>query len=134
MFPVAPAVSVSFNMPRSSPTSTISEQRSFSPSNDLATYRDLLLFEERLKTNAANLRRRKSRYQCNEKSYLYDFYSPSSSIQYSLHNFHSSLSYYFPMCFCIPRFSSCPSTLCSNDPSQDMSLLYPILTSRQHFS
>ncbi|EGO00979.1 hypothetical protein SERLA73DRAFT_178992 [Serpula lacrymans var. lacrymans S7.3] len=36
---------------------------SFHPPNDPATYRDLLLFEERLKTNAANLQRRKSRYQ-----------------------------------------------------------------------
>jgi len=36
---------------------------SFGPPNDSATYRDLLLFEERLKTNAANLQRRKSRYQ-----------------------------------------------------------------------
>ncbi|KII91549.1 hypothetical protein PLICRDRAFT_38318 [Plicaturopsis crispa FD-325 SS-3] len=35
----------------------------FSPPNDAATYRDLLLFEERLKTNAASLQRRKSRYQ-----------------------------------------------------------------------
>ncbi|KAH7882871.1 hypothetical protein F5I97DRAFT_1938805 [Phlebopus sp. FC_14] len=38
-------------------------QTSFHPSNDPATYRDLLLFEERLKTNAATLQRRKSRYQ-----------------------------------------------------------------------
>ncbi|KAG0696187.1 hypothetical protein DFH29DRAFT_1083022 [Suillus ampliporus] len=36
---------------------------SFHPSSDTATYRDLLLFEERLKTNAAQLQRRKSRYQ-----------------------------------------------------------------------
>ncbi|KIK29533.1 hypothetical protein PISMIDRAFT_89181 [Pisolithus microcarpus 441] len=36
---------------------------SFHPPNDPATYRDLLLFEERLKTNAASLQRRKSRYQ-----------------------------------------------------------------------
>lgn len=36
---------------------------SFHPPNDPATYRDLLLFEERLKTNAATLQRRKSRYQ-----------------------------------------------------------------------
>ncbi|KIJ62077.1 hypothetical protein HYDPIDRAFT_114914 [Hydnomerulius pinastri MD-312] len=36
---------------------------SFHPSNDPATYRDLLLFEERLKSNAAILQRRKSRYQ-----------------------------------------------------------------------
>ncbi|KAH7915900.1 hypothetical protein BJ138DRAFT_996917 [Hygrophoropsis aurantiaca] len=36
---------------------------SFHPSNDPATYRDLLFFEERLKTNATNLQRRKSRYQ-----------------------------------------------------------------------
>ncbi|KAI0633941.1 hypothetical protein C8Q77DRAFT_1217309 [Trametes polyzona] len=36
---------------------------SFYPPNDAATYRDLLLFEERLKTNAASLHRRKRRYQ-----------------------------------------------------------------------
>ncbi|KAI0759281.1 hypothetical protein BD413DRAFT_598302 [Trametes elegans] len=36
---------------------------SFYPPNDAATYRDLLLFEERLKTNAASLNRRKHRYQ-----------------------------------------------------------------------
>jgi Spo7-like protein len=36
---------------------------SFFPPNDHATYRDLLLFEERLKTNALILNRRKSRYQ-----------------------------------------------------------------------
>ncbi|KAI0001556.1 hypothetical protein BJV77DRAFT_958231, partial [Russula vinacea] len=36
---------------------------SFFPPNDPATYRDLLLFEERLKTNALILNRRKSRYQ-----------------------------------------------------------------------
>ncbi|PCH37602.1 hypothetical protein WOLCODRAFT_110180 [Wolfiporia cocos MD-104 SS10] len=35
----------------------------FSPAYDAATYRDLLLFEERLKTNAASLTRRKRRYQ-----------------------------------------------------------------------
>jgi hypothetical protein len=33
------------------------------PPSDAATYRDLLLFEERLKTNAARLRRRKRKYQ-----------------------------------------------------------------------
>jgi hypothetical protein len=36
---------------------------SFSPPNDTATFKDLLLFEERLKINAASLQRRKSRYQ-----------------------------------------------------------------------
>ncbi|KZP16735.1 hypothetical protein FIBSPDRAFT_673624, partial [Athelia psychrophila] len=36
---------------------------SYHPPNDAATHRDLLLFEERLKTNAASLRRRKARYQ-----------------------------------------------------------------------
>ncbi|KAH9848010.1 hypothetical protein C2E23DRAFT_878857 [Lenzites betulinus] len=36
---------------------------SFYPSNDAATHRDLLLFEERLKTTAASLNRRKRRYQ-----------------------------------------------------------------------
>ncbi|GBE88779.1 hypothetical protein SCP_1401840 [Sparassis crispa] len=38
-------------------------QGSFYPTNDAATYRDLLFFEERLKTNAASLNRRKRRYQ-----------------------------------------------------------------------
>ncbi|PIL29381.1 hypothetical protein GSI_09433 [Ganoderma sinense ZZ0214-1] len=36
---------------------------SFYPPSDAATFRDLLLFEERLKTNAASLNRRKRRYQ-----------------------------------------------------------------------
>lgn len=45
--------------PRQSPSS----KGSFAPPNDNTTYRDLLLFEERLKTNALNLQRRKSRYQ-----------------------------------------------------------------------
>jgi hypothetical protein len=40
-----------------------SSKGSFSPPNDNATYKDLLLFEERLKINAASLQRRKSRYQ-----------------------------------------------------------------------
>jgi hypothetical protein len=37
---------------------------SFGLPNDSATYRNLFLFEEHLKTNAANLQRRKSRYPC----------------------------------------------------------------------
>lgn len=37
---------------------------SFFPPSDAATYRDLLLFEERLKTNAIGLQRRKGKYQC----------------------------------------------------------------------
>ncbi|KAF8128964.1 hypothetical protein EV363DRAFT_1400215 [Boletus edulis] len=37
---------------------------SFHPTNDPATYRDLLLFEERLKTNAASLQRRKQCSYC----------------------------------------------------------------------
>lgn len=45
------------------PRSTPPPKGSFCPPNDNATYRDLLLFEERLKTNAASLQRRKSRYQ-----------------------------------------------------------------------
>ncbi|PPQ86177.1 hypothetical protein CVT25_006920 [Psilocybe cyanescens] len=45
------------------PRSNFASKGSFGPPNDSATYRDLLLFEERLKTNAANLQRRKSRYQ-----------------------------------------------------------------------
>lgn len=36
----------------------------FQPPSDSTTYRDLLMFEERLKTNAMTLNRRKSRYQC----------------------------------------------------------------------
>lgn len=38
-------------------------RQSFAPPADAATFRDLLLFEERLKTNALILNRRKSRYQ-----------------------------------------------------------------------
>jgi hypothetical protein len=49
-------------MPKKSPQSLTGS--SFFPPNDQATYRDLLLFEERLKTNALALNRRKSRYQC----------------------------------------------------------------------
>ncbi|KDR74831.1 hypothetical protein GALMADRAFT_211755 [Galerina marginata CBS 339.88] len=45
------------------PRPNMASKGSFGPLNDSATYRDLLLFEERLKTNAANLQRRKSRYQ-----------------------------------------------------------------------
>ncbi|KAF8513728.1 hypothetical protein BU17DRAFT_68672 [Hysterangium stoloniferum] len=47
-------------MPRSTPPP---QRGIFHPPNEAATHRDLLLFEERLKTNAANLKRRKSRYQ-----------------------------------------------------------------------
>ncbi|KZS96779.1 hypothetical protein SISNIDRAFT_482573 [Sistotremastrum niveocremeum HHB9708] len=39
------------------------QRTAFYPPNDSATYKDLLLFEERLKTNAAVLKSRKSRYQ-----------------------------------------------------------------------
>ncbi|CAL1709428.1 unnamed protein product [Somion occarium] len=46
--------------PRPSPVPT---KGAFNPPNDASTYRDLLLFEERLKTNAASLNRRKHRYQ-----------------------------------------------------------------------
>ncbi|KAJ6624730.1 hypothetical protein B0H10DRAFT_717105 [Mycena sp. CBHHK59/15] len=45
------------------PRSTPSPKGSVYSQNDVATYRDLLLFEERLKTTAASLQRRKSRYQ-----------------------------------------------------------------------
>ncbi|KAK7042201.1 sporulation-specific protein spo7 [Favolaschia claudopus] len=45
------------------PRSTPSPKGSVYPQNDVATYRDLLLFEERLKTTAASLQARKSRYQ-----------------------------------------------------------------------
>ncbi|KAG8933335.1 hypothetical protein FRC01_009821 [Tulasnella sp. 417] len=47
--------------PRTSRSST--PKLSYTPVNDAATHRDLLLFEERLKTNAAMLKRRKTRYQ-----------------------------------------------------------------------
>lgn len=47
--------------PRTSRSST--PKLSYTPANDAATHRDLLLFEERLKTNAAMLKRRKTRYQ-----------------------------------------------------------------------
>lgn len=41
----------------------------FFPQGDTATYKDLLLFEERLKMNASMLRRRKGRYEgeCGER-------------------------------------------------------------------
>ncbi|KAF7319267.1 hypothetical protein HMN09_00264200 [Mycena chlorophos] len=44
--------------PRSSPS-----PKNIYPQNDVATYRDLLLFEERLKSTAASLQQRKARYQ-----------------------------------------------------------------------
>ncbi|KAF8880785.1 hypothetical protein BD779DRAFT_1547916 [Infundibulicybe gibba] len=47
--------------PRASPSAA--PAASFCPPNDTSTYRDLLLFEERLKTNAASLQKRKVRYQ-----------------------------------------------------------------------
>ncbi|KIY49685.1 hypothetical protein FISHEDRAFT_40700 [Fistulina hepatica ATCC 64428] len=47
-----------------SPTSKGSNNNhTFALQNDAATYRDLLLFEERLKSNAANLQQRKAKYQ-----------------------------------------------------------------------
>ncbi|KAF8992755.1 hypothetical protein BDQ17DRAFT_1286925, partial [Cyathus striatus] len=49
-------------MPPRTPPPSKSLNLSFPPS-DAATYRDLLMFEERLKTTAANLQRRKSKYQ-----------------------------------------------------------------------
>ncbi|KAJ3904579.1 Spo7-like protein-domain-containing protein [Lentinula edodes] len=54
------------------PSSSISSSNSVSPTtltpflfppNDSTTYRDLILFEERLKSNAASLQKRKQRYQ-----------------------------------------------------------------------
>ncbi|GLB40034.1 putative spo7-like protein [Lyophyllum shimeji] len=45
------------------PRSTPPPKGSSFPPNDVSTYRDLLLFEERLKSNAASLQRRKARYQ-----------------------------------------------------------------------
>ncbi|OJT02088.1 hypothetical protein TRAPUB_7445 [Trametes pubescens] len=44
--------------PRPAPPASAS---SFHPPHDAATYRDLLLFEERLKSNAASLSRHKRR-------------------------------------------------------------------------
>ncbi|KAE9406569.1 hypothetical protein BT96DRAFT_963460 [Gymnopus androsaceus JB14] len=43
--------------------STPPPKATFFPPNDSATYRDLLLFEERLKSTALSLQKRKSRYQ-----------------------------------------------------------------------
>ncbi|KAF9648205.1 hypothetical protein BDM02DRAFT_3115661 [Thelephora ganbajun] len=48
--------------PRSTPPTMI-PKGSFHPPHDPATYRDLLMFEERLKSNASLLKRRKRRYQ-----------------------------------------------------------------------
>ncbi|KAF7291464.1 hypothetical protein MKEN_01489800 [Mycena kentingensis (nom. inval.)] len=45
--------------PRSTPSPKLNQY----PQNDVATYRDLLLFEERLKSTAASLQRQKARYQ-----------------------------------------------------------------------
>ncbi|KAK7449294.1 hypothetical protein VKT23_013437 [Stygiomarasmius scandens] len=45
------------------PRFTPPPKSSFFPPYDAATYRDLLLFEERLKSNAASLQKRKKRYQ-----------------------------------------------------------------------
>ncbi|KAF7330087.1 hypothetical protein MKEN_00273100 [Mycena kentingensis (nom. inval.)] len=50
-------------MPPRPPRSTPSPKLNQYPQNDVATYRDLLLFEERLKSTAASLQRRKARYQ-----------------------------------------------------------------------
>ena len=47
--------------PRSS--SSKSSGRGFQPAHDSPTYRDRLLFENRLKTNVSSLNRRKHRYQ-----------------------------------------------------------------------
>jgi hypothetical protein len=44
--------------------SLLPKNGAYHPPNDVNTYRDLLLFEERLKTNAASLNRRKRRYEC----------------------------------------------------------------------
>ncbi|KIP03277.1 hypothetical protein PHLGIDRAFT_94988, partial [Phlebiopsis gigantea 11061_1 CR5-6] len=46
--------------PRLSPAPRVG---AFYPTSDPQTYRDLLLFEERLKSNASSLNRRKRRYQ-----------------------------------------------------------------------
>lgn len=59
------------------------QKGSFSPAGESATYKDLLFFEERLKANAANLKRRKSRYQRESYSNLFE----SSEIE--LHYSHS---------------------------------------------
>jgi hypothetical protein len=64
--PVSPDVraSVSKAMPPRSTPPTMIPKGSFHPPHDTATYRDLLMFEERLKSNASSLKRRKRRYQC----------------------------------------------------------------------
>nr|AOR51705.1 sporulation-specific protein spo7 [Phaffia rhodozyma] len=48
---------------RTSFTSTVNSRNGFAPSADVASYKDLLLFEERLKQNAALLRSRKRKYE-----------------------------------------------------------------------
>ncbi|WVW81029.1 hypothetical protein I302_103020 [Kwoniella bestiolae CBS 10118] len=52
----------------------------YHPPADTATYRDLLLFEERLKSNAEMLRRRRKRYQV----FLYTFVGAFALIIYKL--------------------------------------------------
>lgn len=47
----------------SSPTDTAQKRAGFAPAPDSQTFRDLLIFEERLKQNAARLLRRKKKYQ-----------------------------------------------------------------------
>jgi hypothetical protein len=79
---------------------------SFFPPNDQATYRDLLLFEERLKTNALILNRRKSRYQCMshlllaKSSYTYNFacsLSRSVDIRHHLPALRGPAGYIIPL-------------------------------------
>jgi len=66
--------------PRSTPPLS---KGSYHPPNDAATYRDLLLFEERLKTNAASLQGRKARYQCAYHTHTYNMAHNTSHIKYS---------------------------------------------------
>lgn len=81
-------LSTCFMPPRSSP---IPPKGSFYPSYDASTYRDLLLFEERLKTNAASLNRRKHRYQRGS--------IPSRILMCSSPPDHLSLHSVMPQCF-----------------------------------
>ena len=43
---------------------TMGEERSFAPPADISTFRDLLIFEERVKQNSARLHARRRNYEC----------------------------------------------------------------------
>lgn len=92
------------------------------PPSDAATYRDLLLFEERLKTNAARLRRRKRKYQCECSTRLYATCS------------HSGPVLLLQLVFCIMILAS--DVLLSTDfftwPINYLTQHIPIFTREQH--